>query len=436
MKIGQFAAKHNMTPSTIRYYIDLGLLFPQKNGSQYTFTSNDDSELKLIKELKELGYSLKEMQKYISTVRLYEQQDASLDKRILQLLKEKELSLASKKAEIDLYLSRVHDKIQHIQHTGAAEEITEAAAAGSSAAVPLTFIPLLKCPQCGSPLKLERATIVSGGVTDANLECGCGYGAEIKDGILFCGKLYDHEQDPDFIRCFFGNYKQIESYDDIFFESSAFNSPELMLLQHKAFRYIQEKIRSMDPRRGDTIMVPDISCHLLYKLHNEPYLKNASIIVPTFTPSCIFPMQKRLKDLGLNILYIVNQDSRLPLPAKLADTIIDYDGINNFSFFNKKSFLETFSPFFSDDALLISYSEYYDSHAATLGTIRDTYKFSMEHVMTWKAISSACGKCGFTISEKEEIGICKDPGKFWEYHNPGDKRHCVCLTACRANKGD
>ncbi len=429
MKIGQFAKKHNVTASTVRFYIKLGLLIPQKKGTQHVFTADEDAEMELIKELKTLGYSLKEMQKYVSTVRLYQKHDSALTQSLLALLADKEQHLLQKRDEIEMFIERVRSKISTLKEADPVQEVSQDRTRSTAPVTcPLDFIPLLQCPDCESSLQMKNAEIINSGIRSAKLQCTCGYHSEIRNGMLFTGKLYDYEADPDFSRCFFGTYKEISDIEDIFFESSSLSTPELMILQHKALLYIQENIRQLNADRH-IIIFPDISCHQLYKLNREPYIENSLIIVPTFSPASIVPIQKHLCDLGLKILYIVNHDGNLPFPKESADAVIDYTGICNFSFFNRTPFMELFSPYVKKGAWLMSFTEYYDDNAKSLDIIKDTYKFSNPAMMTWKGLQNSLAACGFKLTQSEILGTCSSPGEYWEYHHPNDKRHAVCYRA-------
>lgn len=429
MKIGQFAKKHGLAVSAVRFYIELGLLMPEKKGTQYVFTPADDGELSLIKELKEMGYALKEMQKYISTVRLYQARDAALNQSLATLLREKEQDLLQQRAEIDRSLEKISEKIGFLHsHCGSSDSGENSGSSPVCTAVPLSFIPLLRCPLCGGSLQLEQATIVKSGITCAKLKCACGYEAEIRDGMLFSGALYSHEEDPDFNRCFFGTYRELSDYDSFFFESSAYSSPELMILQRKELLRLQAMLRRELPA-DRLIMVPDISCHQLYKLCQEPYLKQASIIVPSFTSAALLPIQKHLNKLDLNILYVINQDGLLPFSRQSVDAVVDYAGMCNFSFFNRRPFLELFGAYLRDGAEVFSATEFYAPQAKTLEAIKQTYKFSNPSVMTWQGMKQCLSRCGFKLEEQEVLGHCASPGSYWEYHLPGDKRYSICYRA-------
>ncbi len=62
-RIGKLARLAEMSPRTIRYYQEIGLLHPGKRveGGKRVFTVSDLQRLKFIKRLKHLGLSLAEM---------------------------------------------------------------------------------------------------------------------------------------------------------------------------------------------------------------------------------------------------------------------------------------------------------------------------------------------------------------------------------------
>ena len=59
MKIGQFARESNVSIDTLRYYMELGLLVPCKKGGHYEFDDSCKEDLHEILQLKEIGFSLK-----------------------------------------------------------------------------------------------------------------------------------------------------------------------------------------------------------------------------------------------------------------------------------------------------------------------------------------------------------------------------------------
>lgn len=71
MKIGEFAKKFDTSVSTVRHYINLGLLVPEKDGFQYCFEDDDCREMEIITTMKNAGFKLSELNKYLSIFRFY-----------------------------------------------------------------------------------------------------------------------------------------------------------------------------------------------------------------------------------------------------------------------------------------------------------------------------------------------------------------------------
>ncbi len=63
--ISDLSREFNITTRTIRYYEDIGLLFPQRQGKTRLYDSSDRSRLRLILRGKRLGLSLEESREII-----------------------------------------------------------------------------------------------------------------------------------------------------------------------------------------------------------------------------------------------------------------------------------------------------------------------------------------------------------------------------------
>ena len=119
-KIGEIAKIVNLTPRTIRYYEEIGLLNSVKrieNGRR-VYTDEDIRRLKFIKRLKLLGLSLKEMAELEEIYSINRSNKKALQ-RLLELLKthveniDKRIeSLQNLKKEILEYSKRIEKKIE------------------------------------------------------------------------------------------------------------------------------------------------------------------------------------------------------------------------------------------------------------------------------------------------------------------------------------
>lgn len=67
MKVQQLAKQEKVSPDTIRYYVRIGLLTPQKNESGYhLFTKEEQKRLRFILHARELGFTLEDIKLIIA----------------------------------------------------------------------------------------------------------------------------------------------------------------------------------------------------------------------------------------------------------------------------------------------------------------------------------------------------------------------------------
>ncbi|GAB4248791.1 MerR family transcriptional regulator [Deferrisoma sp.] len=87
IKIGELARRVGLTPRTIRYYEDIGLLNSVRRveGGRRIYTDADVRRLKFIKRLKLLGLSLEEMKELEELYRTH-RSNAKVLPRLLELL--------------------------------------------------------------------------------------------------------------------------------------------------------------------------------------------------------------------------------------------------------------------------------------------------------------------------------------------------------------
>lgn len=96
-KIGEISEMYDMSRDSLMYYEKLGLITPTRDNNDYRLYSISDIwRLNLIKELKNLGFSIKTIKEYLdnrdldSTNKLLNDGINLLDDQILKLLKQKE----------------------------------------------------------------------------------------------------------------------------------------------------------------------------------------------------------------------------------------------------------------------------------------------------------------------------------------------------------
>jgi DNA-binding transcriptional MerR regulator/ubiquinone/menaquinone biosynthesis C-methylase UbiE/uncharacterized protein YbaR (Trm112 family) len=178
LKIGKFAAKHGISIDTVRHYMNLGLLFPEKMGGWYEFGDNCNESIDAILHYKEMGFSLDEIHELLNFQRF----SRLTIKTDLEFFKSKFLS-KTKDLEVEMehlehklrVISNLLDKIDHLEESKFPTHAT---------GVPLDFLNALQCPICKKNFDLTQANIVHNMITHGELKCDCGNHWQIVHGIL------------------------------------------------------------------------------------------------------------------------------------------------------------------------------------------------------------------------------------------------------------
>jgi DNA-binding transcriptional MerR regulator len=115
--IGELAREFDVTPRTIRFYEDQGLLAPRREGQRRIYAQRDRTRLKLTLRGKRLGLSLSEIRELID---MYEpgRDDRPQLERFLALLEshramleQQRADLESQLAEIEVFEKRIRKRI-------------------------------------------------------------------------------------------------------------------------------------------------------------------------------------------------------------------------------------------------------------------------------------------------------------------------------------
>ena len=104
--IAELSREFDITPRTIRYYEDQGLLFPQRSGLQRIYTKRDRTRLKLTLRGKRLGLSLAECKDLIDMYDTAPDESSQLTK-FLKALAQRKASLEQQREDIEAVLAEI-----------------------------------------------------------------------------------------------------------------------------------------------------------------------------------------------------------------------------------------------------------------------------------------------------------------------------------------
>ncbi|CCQ95427.1 putative transcriptional regulator, MerR family [[Clostridium] ultunense Esp] len=332
MKIGEFANSNNLTIDTIRHYMDLGLIIPEKQGGQYYFDSRCQSDLENILNLKDMKFTLNEIKTIFLFRRLgkltpyqeYEYYKAFYKNKYDSICQEVE-SLRDAKNKLQMKMKElvVKENKQKIKM-----------------GIDIRRLNLFKCVKCNGNLNLSQGNILDNQIIEGVLKCSCGVEYKIHDGILLVdnkkeqdGLTFDYDYIEDYI-----NLTNVEYLENIYtslewmykkIDFTSFNEKIIMELGSGAGFFLRHIYNDL-PRDCVYLAID-------YDYNRHIFLKNM------------------LESIGIrkNIIFICCDFLDIPIEDNSIDILVDYSGTSNYSFEHKEFLLDLVNNYIKNRAYLI-----------------------------------------------------------------------------------
>lgn len=189
VRIGEFSRKHNIPKSTVRYYIDLGLIAPNKLNSQYIFDEMCSKNLGTIKKLKDLDFSLDEISDILSFMLLSEVEDSIYVDYFTKEYSKKKDKLIEERIKVEEKIEAIEKEIERLKTINRDDN--------EKIGVPLNFIPYLYCPKCKSEVWVNSNNVKNNMIMEGEIKCSCGFTMEIYEGIIIVGERLKNRLDLD-----------------------------------------------------------------------------------------------------------------------------------------------------------------------------------------------------------------------------------------------
>lgn len=313
MKISQFCKLFDITPGAVRFYIEKGLLIPAVVHGRYYFSEKDMADMRLLRRLKACRFSIPEIHHLMSLFRYSDLLFAREAEDYIRLLTEKKEALLAEQQQLEEALANL-----------AAEETAAIAARNRQplrhSGVPARFLPYLACPSCQAGLVMQDCHIECEEILSARLYCskGCGYHAEIRDGILLAPQK---------------EYSLAEAREELCFyhamspemtDGNWLMNADLITLLYKCYQWLFDRL-PRQPQREMLVLEDYINgmCFTHSRLAQLP--ENALYILTD-----PYPMVLRMYRDILNrtqakrsVLFIAAENDNLPLRRQCVDIYID-----------------------------------------------------------------------------------------------------------------
>lgn len=399
MRIGQVSRKYKISVDTLYYYINYGLLVPQKPGGQYVFDEGTLKELEKIIELKNMKFSLKEIHMILSLYRISGLAVGQDVEDLKKIYTGKLAELKEEKKHTEANISRLSDEIARLSAMLPADS--------SITGLPVTMLTYLCCPLCGKSFTLENVNMNQKYIFSGDLKCICGYRASIEKGVLLTpNKNKDKYDIPDINR---------KLYKDL--------PPSLISLFQRSYNWMTERLARLE-LSGKVVLETYINAWFFMHNHQQYLDPAGKYIVVDKYPEMLY-MYKELMEkqgYGLDIMFIADSSTSLPLRKGCIDLNIDYFALNEHNFYHDTFLYDELAPYFSDDAKMLGTYFYFDNGKTSMKNLLREYPTSSKNNFSLDFFASHMGTsiteqedCGFTTSSGANIGF--------SFHSEGEKMY-------------
>ena len=100
MKIGEFAKKHGVKISTVRYYIDNAMITPRRENNQYILDETCDRQMEKILRLKNYRFKLSDIEKICFYENATNLKDREVLKHLIRIFRDKEAKIKDDISEL------------------------------------------------------------------------------------------------------------------------------------------------------------------------------------------------------------------------------------------------------------------------------------------------------------------------------------------------
>ncbi|MEG0132982.1 MAG: MerR family transcriptional regulator [Clostridium sp.] len=394
MKIGEFSKRYGVNKETVRYYTDIELLIPEKVGNYYDYDQNSIDDMDKIIELKEYGFSLNEILKILTLLRIAGVDSEKTVNRLSKLMEDKRKELVIKKLE---YEEKIINIDKFIKLIGDTTKVVD-----NEFGLSLKFLNCIACPNCQSSIEIHNSKVRGNGIIEGGIACKCGYKGCIKEGIVISDDLNDKSSGP---------------HNRINGDLSNVN-PNLISLIKKTSNYIRSELHS--EKLADKIILDlnaDIFLVTRYIVSGLPSSTMYIVTGETFNEVKIKRYNlSRNTNININNIMFVVSDGNIPIKHLCVDILIDSYATSFKNIYSANGIIENIKPYLGHNSKLIGAYFGYKNYEIAMKNIKseNAMCFTIDYIVK-KLL-----QLGIESGEKKFWGKTKDTGHALAFHNKED----------------
>jgi|GEM_PF-1062958 len=406
VKIGTFAKQFGVSIDTVRYYIELGLIIPEKKGTQFQFDQTCCDDMAFIAELKQFRFTLQEIHEIVSFKRITNFTDDEDFAYYMNHLIEKKHKLLQQQNEISQSIRMIEQKIVTLRQKSSTSLAT---------GVPLPFVPLFYCPACQMALRVKDAIIEEKYMMKGSLHCRCGYQARVDEGILIATQ--DDETPP-----YDSDIYDLETMQEL--------TPQFISLIEKGSLTVYKQLM-LEDLSNKVVVETNVDVYVFLPKYLASLQPNALYVFSGYSVQMMKKLKSRMERINplANILYMVTGDLCFPLKAKSIDIVVDSFSFNDFSLLTNSFPMAQLNTYLKSDAKIFGCYLSYQYNAKSLKNIQALYPTSHHKTYFPEYLDENLPQYGFQVLNKEYIGCITSTGSFLDYHEDGEKIHLTAYTA-------
>lgn len=331
MKIGAFSKKNQVSIDTVRHYMDLELLIPQKPDKQYEFDLQCQKDLDEIISLKKLGFTLLEIKSIFIVKHLGRMTSFQQEEYYKNIFQEKYESVKSDIEKLSQEKACLEEELQRMVNKDEGKPFRRG--------INLNCLTYLCCENCKSSLVLNGAVVEDNMVMSGKLTCKCGTEYPVQDGILFADTgLSENDDNP---------IPDILSYIQ--------NTDAEYLNQ--IYKTLEWNVQSIDFKNLSGKVILELgsgSGFFLRRIFDE-LPEDAIYIAVDNDPGRLRFLKETLEksENRKNIFFVCSDFLHMPFLPNSVDVICDYSGTSNFSFDHSEFLLKAIERYFKTDTVLL-----------------------------------------------------------------------------------